>query len=206
LAFGAAHFWDKEDPSAWTPDEISQLSTNSPWAKQVNAELKSNESSMAASTPRTPGRGGRRSTGGESAPDLPKFQGIVRWASAAPIREALKLKFPDSLTGHYVISVSGLPVMSGAESGEDEGGKARSDSLASLKEQASLQLKRGEPIQPGIAYEYPDDTSSIYFGFLPQLLRVSEAKTALFAMSTGPLSVRAKFNLEQMKYRGELAV
>jgi hypothetical protein len=29
---------------------------------------------------------------------------------------------------------------------------------------------------------------------------------ATFSMSTGPLSVKAKFNIGEMKYRGELAV
>ena len=117
------------------------------------------------------------------------------------MREALKLKFPNSLDGHYIISVSGLPVMS-----ETPGDADNDNSLAALKEQTSLLLKRGEPLEPGIAYESPNDTSTVYFGFLPQLANVSEAKTALFTMSTGPLSIKAKFNLEQMKYRGELAV
>ena len=36
----------------------------------------------------------------------PKFEGVVRWASAKPIRLALKEKFPEDLEGHFVISVS----------------------------------------------------------------------------------------------------
>src|ERR1035438_3639925 len=31
--FGASDFWNKKNPSAWTSDEILQLSKNSPWAK-----------------------------------------------------------------------------------------------------------------------------------------------------------------------------
>jgi hypothetical protein len=146
-AFGDAHFWDKEDPSAWTPDEISQLTTNSPWAKQVTADLNNNTSSGPASTPRMGGRGGSRGGGGggggASSPNLPKFKGVVRWASAAPVRAALKLKFPELLSGHYVISVSGLPITSGPGGEESESAKSASDPFAGLKEQTSLQLKRG---------------------------------------------------------------
>ncbi|MGA8596855.1 MAG: hypothetical protein WB676_19260 [Bryobacteraceae bacterium] len=209
LAFSDSHFWDKEDPSAWTPDQVSQLTTDSPWAKQVTADLNENNSSGPTSTTRMGGRGGRRggvAGGGSSPSNLPKFKAVIRWASATPIRTALKLKFPDSLAGHYVISVSGVPIMSPPSAGEDENTKPGNDPFAGLKEQTSLQLKRGEPIEPGVAYEDPSDTSTIYFGFLPQLARVTEAKTATFSMNTGPLAVKAKFNISEMKYRGELAV
>jgi hypothetical protein len=209
LAFGDSHFWDKEDPSAWTPDQVTQLTTDSPWAKQVSADLNDNTSGGPANAPRMGGRGGRRGTAGgagSTSPNVPRFKAVVRWASAAPIRTALKLKFPESLSGHYVISVSGVPIMSPPPADENAGGKPGTDPFAGLKEQTSLQLKRGEPIEPGVAYEDPSDTSTIYFGFLPQLARVTEAKTATFSMSTGPLVVKAKFNLGEMKYRGELAV
>jgi hypothetical protein len=198
-AWASSHFWDKDDPSTWTADEITQLTTKSPWAKEATAELKSNDSNMAGAAPRAAGRG-RRGGGsaGAASPGLPKFQSIVRWASAKPIREALKLKFPESLAGHYVISVSGLPIISPGDTGDD--------SFATIKDQTALLLKRGEPIQPGVAYQDPNDTSTIYFGFLPQLANVADAKTAIFTMSTGPLEVKVKFNLEEMKYRGELAV
>lgn len=127
------------------------------------------------------------------------MQAVIRWASAKPIREALHLKFPDALSAHYVISVSNLPIVSGQDD-------SATDPFAALKEQTSLEVKRGEPIQPGVAYQDPDDTSTIYFGFLPSLVPVADAKTATFQTNTGPLAAKAKFNLMKMKYRGELAV
>ena len=34
----ASDFWNKKDPAQWTGDEIDQLTTKSPWAKQVTAQ------------------------------------------------------------------------------------------------------------------------------------------------------------------------
>ncbi len=201
-ASDTAKFWDKKDPSAWTTEEISQLTNNSPWAVSVTAEVKSNDSNMAGSVPAVGGRGGRRgvSTAGTAPQTLPKMQAVIRWASAEPIRQALHLKFPASLTGHYVVSVSGLPMISGQDAAEE------ADAFASLKEQTSLEVKRGEAVQPGVAFQDPEDTSTIYFGFLPALVPVMDAKTAIFETNTGPLAAKAKFNLTKMKYHGELAV
>jgi hypothetical protein len=202
-AANTSRFWNQKDPAQWTSDEILRLTTNSPWAKQVAAELNNDNSSLGGGAPRSGGRGGRRGGGGgggSMSSNLPKFQAVVRWASAAPIREALKLKLPSSLDGHYVISVSGLPLMSAGEN------DSQHDPFEMMKEQTKLQVKRGDPVEPGVAYEEPNSRSTVYFGFLPQLVSASEGKSATFSMSTGPLSVKVKFDFNQMKYRGELAV
>jgi hypothetical protein len=156
---------------------------------------------MAASTPRS-GRGGRRGVNSETVPSqtLPKIQAVIRWASAEPVQKALHLRFPEELKAHYVISVTGLPISAGQDS------ESKDDAFETLKEQTSLEVKRGEPIQPGVAYQDPDDTSTIYFGFLPSLVPVADAKTAVFQTNTGPLAAKAKFNLTKMKFHGELAV
>src|SRR6201986_1559569 len=41
-AFGASDFWNKKEPSAWTSDEVLQLTTRSPWARDTRVELKPN--------------------------------------------------------------------------------------------------------------------------------------------------------------------
>lgn len=46
----AKEFWDKKDPSQWSGEEIDQLTTKSPWAKQVTAQY-------------APGEYGRRQDG-----------------------------------------------------------------------------------------------------------------------------------------------
>ena len=131
---------------------------------------------------------------------MPKFQGIVRWVSAKPMLEALKLKLPESLKGHYVISVFGLPITAGETDPDNK------DPFAALKADTTLMLKKSESAQPEIAYQDPADTSSMYFGFLPSMLNVESAKVASFSMTSGPFAVKTKFNLEEMKYHGELSV
>jgi hypothetical protein len=107
-------FWNTEQPDKWTPEEIQELTSKSPWAKPVTAQINGNSPLSPAG--RVGRRGGLgtttgRGAGANSGEGSPKFTGVVRWASAKPIRLALKLQFPPSLADHFVISVSGLPTM-----------------------------------------------------------------------------------------------
>jgi len=196
-------FWNNEPPEKWTPAEIQELTTKSPWAKQVTAEVK-------AYAPLGSIGGGRRSGGRMTQPGgasgssagSPKFPGVVRWASAKPILLALKLKLPEQLAGHFVISVSGLPVVSGHGGDPGDG----SDPYAALKTETYLQVKGHESVQPGVIVADPGETSTIYFGFLPQLIQLDGDKTVTFATTMDPLSVKVKFELKQMKFKGDLAV
>ncbi len=143
------------------------------------------------------------SSGGATNPSAssPRFPGVVRWVSAKPMLLALKLQLPADLEHHYVIGVSGLPVISGHSGGTDN-----TDSFEALKEVTSLQVKGQDPAQPGIIQEDPNDTSTLLFGFLNQFLDLTKAKTATFTTALGPLNVKAKFDLARMTYKGELAV
>jgi hypothetical protein len=195
LQGGDERFWDKQEPAAWTPEQKTQFLCASPWAKQVTAVLISNDSNMAGATPRPAGSGRRgavyssRGTSDSSnGPAMPKFQGLVRWVSAAPMQQLLKLKLPEGFQGHYVISVTGLPV------GED---------AAIIAEQTTLQLKKGEPVHPETAYQDPNDTATIYFSFLPSMLDISGVKMAQFSMVAAPFEIKTRFNLAEMKIHGE---
>ena len=194
----AIGFWNKQQPDQWTKDEIEQLITDSPWAKPVVAENRaySPQSSLG-------GRRGRLSSGGRNTnPEATtaKFPGYVRWLSAKPMMIAMKLNFPPGFEGHYVLGVSGMPVISGHSEGE--GG----DSYDTLKELTFLAVKGQQSAQPGIIQPDPDDTSTVLFGFLHQFLDLSAAKVAEFKTTNGPFEIKAKFDLKQMKYRDELAV
>ncbi len=195
------HFWDKQALSTWTSEQTAQFETTSPWAKQVTATLISNDSNMAGGGTRAAGGGGGRRGGAvysgssrgssSSSPDagIPKFQAIVRWVNA-PMRQLLKPKLPDTFKGHYILSVTGLPI------GEDP---------STLTEQTTLQIKRGNPINPELAYQDPYDTATIYFAFLPSTLDVTSSKTAEFHMTAAPFEIKAKFLLNEMKISGEQA-
>ena len=194
-------FWNKRQPDDWTEDEIQQLITDSPWAKPVLAENR-------AYSPQSPlggdGRQGRIS--GDSRrntnPDATaaKFPGYVRWLSAKPLIIAMKLKLPPDFEGHYVIGVSGMPVISGHSQGDS------GDSFDALKEVTQLEVRGQQPAQPGIIQQDPSDTSTVLIGFLHQFLDLSTAKVAEFKTTNGPFEIKAKFDLKQMKYKGELAV
>ncbi len=208
---GGDDFWNTESPDHWTPEEIEAITTKSPWAKPVTAQIKGSSPLSGAGT--GGGGGGRRGGGGmgrstvgrsagaNSGEGSPKFGGVVRWASAKPIRLALKLQFPPSLAEHFVISVSGLPIVSG-HGGDD----SSADSYDGLKAQTSLQVRRQEAVQPGVIEPDKNETSTLYFGFLPQMVNLEGDKTVTFATTMAPLNVKVKFELKQMKFKGELAV
>jgi hypothetical protein len=198
-------FWNTKAPESWTPEEIEALTTKSPWAKPVSAQV--NAYSPLSNTGGGGRRGMGRSTsraGANSGVGSPKFQGVVRWASAKPIRLALKLQFPPSLAAHFVISVSGLPIVSGH--GNDDSSSGAADSYDGLKAQTSLQVKGQEAIQPGVIEPDKNETSTLYFGFLPQLVQLDGDKTVTFTTIMAPLNVKAKFELKQMKFKGDLAI
>jgi len=202
-------FWNTKPPESWSTEEIEELTNKSPWARPVTAQVKGYSPLSGAGA----GGGGRRrggtmsqstarGAGANSGDSSPKFQGVVRWASAKPIRLALKLEFPASLAEHYVISVSGLPIVSGH--GGDDGSTA--DSYDGLKAQTSLQVHGQESVQPGVIEPDKSETSTLYFGFLPQLVQLDGDKTVTFATTMAPLNVKVKFELKQMKFKGDLAI
>src|SRR6185312_16167847 len=38
--FGAPPFWNNKPASQWTPEEVNEIITHSPWAKQVSAQYR----------------------------------------------------------------------------------------------------------------------------------------------------------------------
>ena len=186
-------FWSKLDSSKWTSVQVIQFMTASPWAKQARATLISNDSNMAASAPPSAGRGRTsRVTNGSAEPvTMPNWEATVRWASAKPMQQLLKAHLPGAFDGHYVISVSGLPI----------GGDA-----TELLEQTTLQLKRGETIHPQDGYQDPGDTSTIYFAFLPSMVEAADGKVVVFRMVAAPYEITAKFNFAEMKIMGAPAL
>jgi hypothetical protein len=201
LLAAKTEFWNTEEPDKWTPDQIQELITDSPWARPTTGEVITQQSGGAG----VPGgrRGGGRSSRGVTDPNAtsPKFPGVVRWVSAKPIQLALKIQLPADFAENYVIGVSGLPVISGHSSGSEGG-----DSFEALKELTTLQSKGNDAIQPGIIRADPNDTSTVLFGFYNKFLDLSKAKTATFITTIGPMKVKVKFELAHMIYKGELAV
>jgi hypothetical protein len=251
-------FWNKKEPAEWSAQEIEQLTTKSPWSKEVSAHFARDESEQngpmgrngggypgggypgggggypggggGMGGPRIGGMGGPR-IGGMGGPGMggggypggsrgrrggessQLFQGTVRWESAKPVLEALKTPLPDTFTNHYVISVSGFPMMSGRPRSEDDDNRdstaqaseARLDNLKSL---TFLKPKDKEGEQPGLVLQQPSSGGGTYlFGFSKEMMSLTPAdKEVTFTTRIGRLDVKAKFNLKEMLYRGELAL
>src|ERR1700755_625995 len=84
-------FWNQEDPSKWTDQQIQQLTSDSPWAKHVDADVKAYANQSAGGRHGGGGRMGRSQQSSAPNSNAPKFSGVVRWVSAKPMLLALKL-------------------------------------------------------------------------------------------------------------------
>jgi len=212
-------FWNKKDPSEWNHEEIEQLTTKSPWAKEVTAS----EPNQGMSQRGTGGGGGggwggmgggggmgRR--GGMGRPPMSQsFKGTVRWESAKPVMEALKQDFPKEFAGRYIISVSGFPLNGGQrrqQTQDDDSSQSIQDQLDRLKQVTFLEPKGRRDAQPGVVQQPVSAAyGTVWFGFDRDFLNLkAEDKEADFTTQFGRLTIKAKFNLKDMLYHGELAV
>jgi hypothetical protein len=237
-------FWNKKPPSQWTTQEIDQLITKSPWAKDVKAQYAPGENPASnngggypggnsgggypGGRPRggigipgigglgIPGMGGGRPRNGGGSPrgsQASPYTGTVRWESALPIQDAMKSGPPEAFDGHYVICVSGIPLMGGSRyQGEDDDNSAASrrrdqDDMDRLKGLSNLQIKGKNNVQAGVAMRQVSSGSSFLIGFSKELLPLSvHDSEVIFSTQLGRLVVKADFLLKEMLYHGELAV
>jgi hypothetical protein len=191
--FAAADFWNAKDPSAWTEEEISILTSKSPWAKAAVPSTKGLDPTGTSDT----GRGGRGFR-------ISVQTVIVRWESGQPILDALHAPLAADFDGHYVVSVTNLPIETvrrpgrGNDAGPD-------DALDRLQNGATLQVKSKGPAEAGIARR--TRIGSILFGFSKDYVRVAPGdREILFRLDTGQLTLQAKFDPKEMNYRGKLAL
>jgi hypothetical protein len=225
-AFAASDFWNRKQASEWTEEEIHHLLSKSPWAKEVNAGARPDRNAMTGAPPAPdvsgggPGRGlgepgGYNARYGEEGRDRgarPATAVTIRWESAQPVLDATKEKLPSQFNGHYVLAVSGLPLEWGLErAGRGKRGKEDenirlSDIIERLQAGATLGAKGKNPEGAGIVRRAPNDEAWL-FGFSRDLLPLTRAdKDIEFALNSGPMAVKAKFEPAQMIYHGQLAL
>ena len=163
------------------------------------------------------GMGGGRGRGGRGGGIPMDFKGVVRWESAKPIQEALKTSLPQSLANAYVISVSGIPILSEHSRNSDDGdagvavSKAPSEEvLDRIKSLTYLEPKGKPPAQPGVVRQgtaVAGQTNTLWFGFSHEVLQLTAAdKEVTFTTQLGRLQIKTKFNLKDMMYHKELAL
>jgi hypothetical protein len=149
-----------------------------------------------------PGMGGGRRRGGP----MESYKGTVRWESAKPVLEAMKSPLPEAFADHYVISVSGFPLMSHRD--REDSSQSAEDMLDHLKGLTFLEPKGREGAQPGVVEQQPGSGGgNLLFGFSKELLALKpEDKEVTFSTRLGRLAVKTRFNLKEMMFHGAVAL
>jgi hypothetical protein len=147
---------------------------------------------------------------------MPQVKATVRWESASIIQDAMKRQLPEAAKGHYLVSVSGMPMMGmmGGGPGGPPGAappdpaqmeERRKRMMEGLKQNTELQRKGKDPIKP--AQVVPQRGNMLLFLF-PQGSDPIDAddKEVTFLCKLGRMQVKSKFVLKDMMYKGKLAV
>ncbi len=211
----SSDFWNKKDPSEWTHEEIDQITSKSPWAKEVSASMPSQGMGGGGMGGMGGGMGRRGGMGRNPGSMGQSYKGTIRWESARPILDALKNPLPKEFADRYVISVSGIPLNARSRrqyssQGDESSSQQQStqDMLDRLKQVTFLEPKGRRDAQPGVVQQPVSGSyGSVWFGFDRDFLNLkAEDKEATFTSQFGQLTVKAKFNLKDMMYKGDLAI
>jgi len=158
-----------------------------------------------------PGGGAR---GGQTG--QPRFQATVRWDSALPIQQALHIG-PDSkeqnadFEKYYVIHILGDAPMLGSGRRRDRDAEDDPEQLERREEMFKqyTKLERKGDALPLEKMQQGAQTGNlgpgIYFYFLRDVLSLDD-KQVTFVTKMGPMEMKCKFNLQDMRYRGKLSL
>jgi hypothetical protein len=91
---------------------------------------------------------------------------------------------------------------------EEDSSQAQQDMLDHLKALTSLQPKGKALAQPGVVERQQSTVSSSFlFGFSKDILNLGpDDKEVAFSTVFGRLTIKTKFSVKEMLYRGELAL
>ena len=157
------------------------------------------------------GRGGRG--GSRITTAAPKWNVLVRWESAEPVRRAGRVKTatePD----FYLIGVTGLKALDssgrrattlGDEPPRDETNVA--DRMERLQQVTKLEVKDQSPLHPMKVERSEDPEEGVLFRFERAELPITPAsKEITFVMDLGHMVIRAKFSTREMVYHDRLSL
>jgi hypothetical protein len=154
--------------------------------------------------------GGGRNGGGRGAGST--YKGTVRWESAQPILDALKIPLPEAFANHYVISVRDIPLIPERRRPEDDDDSdsqsmALKNAVDNLKQFTTLQPKGRELAQAGIVQQMTPGGTYFLFGFAKEFLDFGKNDREVdFTTRLGRILVKARFDIREMTYHGKLAV
>ena len=203
-------FWNDKKPSDWTEDEIQQMLTKSPWAKDASIFDSATHKGIS-SAPYAGGLYGRRryeSPNGKSLPTVggsKEWGAIVRWESALPVRDAMKAHKTADADENYIIALVG-DIPGASVPSDDDSAAERQQKMDVLKESTRLERK-DDPLElqrVKIAPRTPLTASGTLYYFSRVLPITAEDKQVTFVTKVGPLEVKCKFTLRDMLYHGNL--
>ncbi len=223
----AKEFWNEKKPEDWAPEEIDMILNRSPWAREVNANMKGMTSEGGGESKKGrggynmsggAGGGGRRGGGGDGGGSgssssskndtvIGSFRGLVRWESAEPVLLAQK---KEGLTAeaaeHYILSVSGLPMAGARKRAGDDSDPDAEEIVARIIDGTRLTPQHRDPILPvKVDATKPSRGTLLFFRRDAEQFTLDH-KEVTFTTKLGPLEVKTKFQLKDMVYRGKLAV
>jgi hypothetical protein len=218
-AYAPKEFWNEREPADWTDEERHVMLTKSPWAREASVNYNSGPGNVGAARPgRTMGggygggtsrrTGGGGTGGGAGAPDPDmatingKYQAIVRWESAQPVREALRPPSKDDPAANYIINVSGNLPMLGPRS-NDESESDFQQRLEMLKQYTKLEKKSDAIFLTKLGYRNGSDGGALFYFERNDLIALADHQVT-FVTRLGPIDVKAKFTLKEMLYHGKL--
>lgn len=171
------------------------------------------------------GNVGGESRGGPSGParggiEAPEV--VIRWESAQPLLLATKSPLPPDLDNHYTISMSGLPPQMFLLA-LTRGGRGRSaappdapdaaarqavhqrDEIDTILSVTTLTVKGRAPQNADVMLR-TTDAQTFLFGFSKSNPLAVADKEAVFSIKLGVLTIKAKFDLREMMFDGNLSV
>lgn len=206
-AYAPKEFWNEKKPSDWTSEEIEQLLNKSPWAKEASVSYYGGQNGPLSNTmPGTRSRSSRNASSGTSpsAVSPAAWKAIVRWESALPVREALKVKPSPDGEKFYILNMVGDVPSVGATPDEDE--SQRQARFETLKQVTKLEHK-GDAIflsRVAVAPKSAMSLAGTLFYFSRDLALRPKDNQAVFSTKLGPIDVKCKFALKDMMYQGNL--
>ena len=259
LMLFASDFWKSKDASLWTSEEINKMLSDSPWAKAKTVQPQQQQMQRRGMGRRGgfgfpgggiggypgggggypggggggyPGRGGNNGDQSQNEP----MNLTIRWASAAPIQQALmrqnstsdELKaLQESSQKYYVISVLGLRMPRASQrrsstvdadnpddndngrNDNDRGDNRRqNDALRSqLLDAAQLAPKGKASIYAqDVQIQGPGGIDGVRFLFPRTTPIAAGDKEVDFILDIRRVKVEEKFKLGDMQYEGKLAL
>ncbi len=231
----AGEFWQDKQPSDWTDKEVQKLQTKSPWAKEVILPSAGGAGQAGSPDMGAPSRGSASgpplaishqgaaganldggAMGGPAGRDGPggatfaMGKVVVRWESAAPLRDAAPRSGPaenakkvaEWAQEFYVVTVSGLP-----NRGPGAGGMAGADSERTDRMKAATALRiKGKGALPPARIESSASLQGRSISCLfPRAAAIGlDDKEVSFETAVGPSAIKVKFTLKDMLYHGKL--